>query len=83
MFVFRDSVYLEALKMHAPDIYALCEQAAANLATDLYFVGIDADISDVCPSESIDYGVIEKTCLAAMAPLNAGWIDIGSYESLW
>ncbi|MEM7364350.1 MAG: mannose-1-phosphate guanylyltransferase/mannose-6-phosphate isomerase [Pseudomonadota bacterium] len=83
MFVFRASVYLRALEAHAPEIYATCEKAAANLAEDLDFVRIDADIFNACPSESIDYAVMEKTDLAAMVPLDAGWSDIGSYESLW
>ena len=83
MFVFKASVYLEALKRHAPDIHAACERAAGNLATDLDFIRIDATIFETCPSESIDYAVMEKTDAAAMVPLDAGWSDIGSHGSLW
>ncbi|MDH5378966.1 MAG: mannose-1-phosphate guanylyltransferase/mannose-6-phosphate isomerase, partial [Gammaproteobacteria bacterium] len=45
-----------------------------------------------CPSESIDYAVMEKvtetgapksTLQAAVIPLDAGWSDVGSWQSLW
>lgn len=83
MFVFRASVYLQSLKTHAPEIYAACEIASGKLASDLDFVRIERDAFESCPSESIDYAVMEKTDLAAMVTLDAGWSDIGSYESLW
>jgi len=35
------------------------------------------------PSISIDYAVMEKTDLASVVPLDAGWSDIGSWTSLW
>ena len=36
-----------------------------------------------CPSNSIDYAVMEKTADAVVIPLNAGWNDIGSWSALW
>ena len=36
-----------------------------------------------CPSESIDYAVMEKTADAVVVPMDAGWSDIGSWSSLW
>jgi mannose-1-phosphate guanylyltransferase/mannose-6-phosphate isomerase len=35
-----------------------------------------------CPSESIDYAVMEHTLAAAMVTVNIGWSDIGSWSSL-
>jgi len=36
-----------------------------------------------CPSDSIDYAVMEKTDDAVVVPMDAGWSDIGSWSSLW
>ena len=38
---------------------------------------------DACPSDSIDYAVMEKTDDAVVVPMDAGWSDIGSWSSLW
>ncbi len=36
-----------------------------------------------CPSESLDYAVMEHTRLAAVTPCDIGWADIGSWSELW
>jgi len=45
-------------------------------------VAIDAEQFRACPSDSIDYAVMEKTALAMMVPLDAGWSDAGSFAAL-
>jgi mannose-1-phosphate guanylyltransferase/mannose-6-phosphate isomerase len=35
-----------------------------------------------CPSDSIDYAVMEKTRHAVVIPLDAGWSDVGSWSAL-
>ncbi len=37
----------------------------------------------MCPSDSIDYAVMEHTRHAVVVPMNAGWSDVGSWSSLW
>ena len=44
---------------------------------------VDKSAFAKCPSESIDYAVMEKTDDAVVVPMNAGWSDIGSWTSLW
>ena len=83
MFMFKASVYLAELKKHAPEMYSICEQAIATESKDLDFIRIDPEIFATCPDDSIDYAVMEKTALAAMVPLDAGWSDVGSWSSLW
>jgi mannose-1-phosphate guanylyltransferase/mannose-6-phosphate isomerase len=36
-----------------------------------------------CPSDSIDYAVMEKAAHAAVVPVDMGWSDVGSWHSLW
>lgn len=83
MFMFKASVYLSELKTHAPEMYNICERAIASESKDLDFIRIDPEIFATCPDDSIDYAVMEKTALAAMVPLDAGWSDVGSWSSLW
>jgi mannose-1-phosphate guanylyltransferase/mannose-6-phosphate isomerase len=36
-----------------------------------------------CPSESIDYAVMEHTRHAVVVPADIGWSDVGSWSALW
>ena len=83
MFMFRASRYLEELERFRPDILEACRAAMATTRADLEFVRVDAEAFKACPSESIDYAVMEKTDAAAMVPFDAGWSDIGSWSALW
>lgn len=83
MFMFRASAFLNALKAHAPEIYTICEKAIKKTEKDLDFIRIDQETFARCPSNSIDYAVMEKTSEAAMVTLDAGWSDVGSWSSLW
>ena len=83
MFLFKASRYLDELKAHQPQILSACEAATSNVSLDLDFVRVDGEAFDSCPSDSIDYAVMEKTDEAVVMPLDAGWNDIGSWSSLW
>lgn len=83
MFLFRASRYLQALQTHRPDILAACRQAMAAPRHDGDFLRIDEAAFAACPSDSIDYAVMERDPGVAMVPLDAGWSDIGSFASLW
>lgn len=83
MFLFRASRFLAALKEFRPDIYAACERAVGEIDTDLDFIRINKDAFLACPSDSIDYAVMEKTTDAVVVPMDAGWSDVGSWSSLW
>lgn len=82
MFLFKASRYLEELKRYRPDIFEACELAMENAATDLDFIRLDKEKFEGCPSESIDYAVMERTNNAMVVPMEAGWSDIGSWASL-
>jgi mannose-1-phosphate guanylyltransferase len=83
MFLFKASTFLKELETYRPDIAAACEAAIDNVVSDLDFIRINFDAFMSCPSESIDYAVMEKTGYAVVVPLDAGWNDIGSWASLW
>jgi mannose-1-phosphate guanylyltransferase / mannose-6-phosphate isomerase len=82
MFVCTPSAYLEELERHSPAIYAACVRAFREAAVDDDFTRLGGAFLD-CPSDSIDYAVMEKTSKAAVVPLEAGWSDIGSWSALY
>jgi len=83
MFLLRAATYLEQLGEHAPQILASCEQAMAAARVDMDFVRPDAEIFASCPSDSIDYAVMEKTAIGGVVSLDCGWSDVGAWSALW
>lgn len=87
MFMFRASIYLQELKQNAPDIYRVCEDIVnnninlSNLSNNLF--EIDIKKFSTCPSDTIDYAIMEKTKKAVAVSLDIGWNDLGSWRSLW
>jgi mannose-1-phosphate guanylyltransferase/mannose-6-phosphate isomerase len=83
MFLLRAQTYLDELGKRAPDILSCCEQAMRAATIDMYFVRPDAQLFERCPSDSIDYAVMEKTDAGAVVSLNCGWSDVGAWSALW
>ena len=83
MFMFKASQVIEELKKCAPEIIEACERALNSGKEDLDFFRLDAEAFEACPSDSIDYALMEKTDKGVMVTLKAGWNDLGSWEALW
>jgi mannose-1-phosphate guanylyltransferase/mannose-6-phosphate isomerase len=83
MFMFRSASVLDEMKRHVPDIVAACQEAYHQGKTDQDFFCLDKNSFHKCPSDSIDYAVMEKTDRGIMIPLEAGWDDLGSWEAMW
>ena len=83
MFVFKASSILNELKEFAPGIIKNCEKCLIKSQKDLDFLRLDEKSFSKCQNISIDYAVLEKTRNAHVLPLNCGWDDVGSWDSLW
>ncbi|MBS0857088.1 MULTISPECIES: mannose-1-phosphate guanylyltransferase/mannose-6-phosphate isomerase [unclassified Tatumella] len=85
MFLFKAQDYLTQLEKFRPDIYSVCLKAIEGKNSDNQenFIRVDRDCFELCPDESIDYAVMEKTRDAVVIPLDAGWNDVGSWSALW
>ncbi|MDY6903355.1 MAG: mannose-1-phosphate guanylyltransferase/mannose-6-phosphate isomerase [Thermodesulfobacteriota bacterium] len=83
MFMFRAGAVLDELTTYVPDIVAACRKAVSEGMHDLDFFRLDEESFDACPSDSIDYAVMEKTENGVMVPFDGGWNDLGSWEALW
>ncbi|MGH8631620.1 MAG: mannose-1-phosphate guanylyltransferase/mannose-6-phosphate isomerase [Burkholderiales bacterium] len=83
MFVLRADRYLEELGSFRPDIREAAARAWETRNQDLDFCRLGEEAFANCPSESIDYAVMEKTTDAVVVEADIGWSDIGSWASLW
>jgi mannose-1-phosphate guanylyltransferase/mannose-6-phosphate isomerase len=83
MFLFKAARYIEELSEHAPEILAACRIALEKGRSDLDFCRVDATAFSACPSDSIDYAVMEKTDRAAVISLDADWSDVGAWPAVW
>ncbi|WP_105169146.1 mannose-1-phosphate guanylyltransferase/mannose-6-phosphate isomerase [Pseudoalteromonas sp. T1lg23B] len=83
MFMFKASRYLEELKLYQQDIYTACKAAMNEQKPDLDFIRIKQEAFCACPSDSIDYALMEHTQHAVVVPLDANWSDVGEFSALW
>jgi mannose-1-phosphate guanylyltransferase/mannose-6-phosphate isomerase len=83
MFLLRAATYLEELAQCAPEMMRCCSEAMQNAQVDMDFLRPEREAFLACPSDSIDYAVMEKTDLGAVVSLNCGWNDIGAWSALW
>ena len=83
MFLFRAERYLAELARLRPQIAAATDQAVRLGYRDLDFLRLHEQSFDACPSESIDYAVMEHTERAVVVPADIGWSDVGSWSALW
>ncbi len=83
MFLFKAKTILKELERFCPKIIDCCKKSINNSKYDLDFQRLDKNEFNKCPNISIDIGVMEKTSDGFVIPLDAGWSDIGSWESIW
>ena len=89
IFMFRASAWLAALAHFRPDIDRACRAAYGARAEDADFLRVDRAAFVGCPSDSIDYAVMEKLSTApqlgrgVVVPMAAGWSDVGAWDALW
>src|SRR5215469_2169984 len=83
MFVFKAKLFLFELERLEPELLTHCRVALKNGKRDLDFFRLEETSFSKAKSISIDYAVMERTDRAAVVPVEMGWSDIGSWESLW
>ncbi|MGF6722880.1 mannose-1-phosphate guanylyltransferase/mannose-6-phosphate isomerase [Paraburkholderia sp. GAS41] len=89
MFVVRASVWLAAIAHCSPAIATACEAAFERAWTDGDgTLHLERAALSACPSDSIDYAVMERIATDArlpgvVVPLVAGWSDVGAWDAVW
>jgi len=82
IFLFRADAYLAALGRHQPAMLAAASAALKGAVRVGKHVTPDPLAFAACPSESIDYAIMEHESLVACVPVNMGWSDVGSWDAL-
>ncbi|MFV1997307.1 MAG: mannose-1-phosphate guanylyltransferase/mannose-6-phosphate isomerase [Acidiferrobacterales bacterium] len=83
LFMLKASIWMKELHRFRSEIAIVVEEAYRKGKEDQDFFRVDQKLFVGCPSDSIDYAVMEKTDRASILPLEAGWSDIGAWSSLW
>lgn len=90
LFVVKASVWLRAMASFEAAMLAACTAALASAKKVGGDLLPEAAVFAACPSNSIDYAVMEKLAThpevgihGAVVPLSAGWSDIGAWDSAW
>lgn len=83
IFMFRADAFLSVLEHHQPTMRAAVGNAMDASTRVGRHIFPDAGHFGQCPSESIDYAVMEKAVQAAVVPVDMGWSDVGSWDALY
>lgn len=89
IYLVKASVWIGLIGQCRPDILHACQLAYADANHDQSFLRIPRDSFAKCPSDSIDYAVMEKITRAVggesravVVPMDAGWSDVGAWSAL-
>ena len=83
IFMFRASNLLNEIKKIFPEMLSECKKCIENITSDLDFYRLNKKLFNNVPNLSFDVGIMEKTNLGTVLPLDAGWSDIGNWNSVW
>jgi mannose-1-phosphate guanylyltransferase/mannose-6-phosphate isomerase len=82
MFCFGAGAYLDALEQNAPEIHKAARSCWAAIDLGQEPMEIPGDLFSECPSDSIDYAVMERADNCAVVSGDFGWSDIGSWKAI-
>jgi len=82
MFCFKAGIFLEELKLYAPELYEAAMFAYCNASKES-LIRIKHDDMSKIPEDSIDYAVMEKSKRVKVVPSNLNWSDVGSFDALY
>lgn len=83
VFLMRADRLLAEMERFRPDVLAAARAALSRGVDRGGVLTLDREALTACPTESLDYAVMERTADAAMAPIDLGWSDIGGFDALW
>ena len=83
MFMFTAAQFLASFAEFQPEMAQVCERAMEQAECDMDFIRPDAEVFATCPSDSIDYAVMELTPEGTVVSRDCDWSDIGAWSALW
>ncbi|MEN8117313.1 MAG: mannose-1-phosphate guanylyltransferase, partial [Bacteroidota bacterium] len=82
LFVFKVSVFLEAVQKFAPELYSDLRKIQADFGKPSYEQTLDT-IYRAVKGISVDYGIMEHADNIYLVEGNFDWNDLGSWESVY
>jgi len=92
IFMMKPSIWLQQLNHFQKEMYETCKDASEKGVADGDFQRVDVPTFEKCPSDSIDYAVMEHLASDQLLtdidsgllviPLDAGWSDVGGWANL-
>ena len=88
LFMMKASIWLDKIKEFQAMMFDTCVKAYENGEQDGLFYRLDEESFLSCPSDSIDYAVMEKLAESnndqlSVIPIDVGWSDVGAWSSVW
>ena len=83
MFTWRVKCLLDELRRQMPDFYTQLMQVEASLQDPEEYTTVIGRVWPQVAEQTIDYGVMEGARYVAVIPTQIGWIDVGSWSSLF
>ncbi len=75
MFIFEVATMIKLLNKHMPEVWSIIQTLKSDLSNL-------AELYARCPSQSIDYGIMEKLKEQVCIPCDLGWNDVGSWTEI-
>jgi mannose-1-phosphate guanylyltransferase len=82
IFLFQAEALIDEAARVAPDIARCAQDAVRDAERDGIRITPSLEAFAGCPSESIDYAVMEHAANVAVVPMSPGWSDLGSWDAL-
>ena len=82
MFLFSAETFLMEIKKYAPTIFSATKETLLASEHHPSYLRLDSAAFETCPSNSIDYALMEKTERAVVIPVKIDWSDLGCWNSV-
>jgi mannose-1-phosphate guanylyltransferase/mannose-6-phosphate isomerase len=82
IFLMKARAFVDELSRVAPEILRAATEAVRTGTRDGIQVRPSLEALAHCPSESVDFAVMEKSSRVAVVPMSPGWSDLGCWDAL-
>jgi mannose-1-phosphate guanylyltransferase/mannose-6-phosphate isomerase len=83
IFLAKASILLDEMRQFLPASLDAVSASISDAITDGQFVRPAADAFNRAEAISIDHGIMEKTSLGMVVPVDMQWSDVGSWDAVW
>ncbi len=82
-FLFAARTLAEDYARFEPGSAEAVARAVAGAVEDMGFLRLDPEAFNAAVPKSVDYAVMERTSRAAVVPVDHGWSDLGTWDTVW